>query len=279
MKRVFTSLLLLLLAVSINATDITLVSTPTDLGTDWSAFVDLRYADFSQVKSGDVLKINYTRNADGAQLQLQKAWAEYKSLETVEANGTWTLTIDDDLLAALNAKDDGVVIKGQNVTVNSVVVSTAEDVNTDIVLSRDPVDLGTDWSAFVDLRYCDYSKVEAGDVLQINYTAQDGAQIQLQKNWAEYKTYNELKAEGTIEETIDANLLAALNARDEGIVIKGQNAVVTSVIIKKATTAINRLSTTTKVNDNAYYTLAGQRVARPAQPGIYVHNGKKVLVK
>lgn len=199
--------MLMLTVLSINATDITLVSTPTDLGTDWSAFVDLRYCDFSQVKSGDVLKISYTRNADDAQLQLQKAWAEYKSLETVEATGTWELTIDDDLLAALNAKDDGVVIKGQNVTVTSVIVSTAEDINTDIVLSSDPVDLGTDWSMFVDLRYCDYSKVATGDVLTISYTAQDGAQIQLQSNWAEYKTYNELDAAGTLSLVIDEDLM------------------------------------------------------------------------
>lgn len=32
-------------------------------------------------------------------------------------------------------------------------------------------------------------------------------------------------------------------------------------------------------NDPYYYTLSGQRIAKPAQRGIYIHNGKKVLVK
>ena len=32
-------------------------------------------------------------------------------------------------------------------------------------------------------------------------------------------------------------------------------------------------------NDPYYYTLSGQRIAKPTQRGIYIHNGKKVLVK
>ena len=31
--------------------------------------------------------------------------------------------------------------------------------------------------------------------------------------------------------------------------------------------------------NNAYYTLSGVRVAKPTQPGIYIHNGRKVVVK
>ena len=32
-------------------------------------------------------------------------------------------------------------------------------------------------------------------------------------------------------------------------------------------------------NDPYYYTLSGQRIAKPTQRGVYIHNGKKVLVK
>ena len=31
-------------------------------------------------------------------------------------------------------------------------------------------------------------------------------------------------------------------------------------------------------SDNAYYTLQGQRVAKPGK-GLYIHNGKKVVIK
>lgn len=33
------------------------------------------------------------------------------------------------------------------------------------------------------------------------------------------------------------------------------------------------------VTDNAYYTLSGMRVAKPTLPGIYIHNGRKVVIK
>lgn len=267
---------------SISATTITLASDPVDLGTDWTKFVDLRYCDFSQVKEGDVLKVSYTLNAGAAsgQLQLQKAWAEYKTLNDVTAAGTWDVTIDADLLTALNARDNGVVIKGQNLTVTSVVVSTKEEVNTDIVLSDTTIDLGTDWSKFVDLRYCDYSKVDTGDVLTIDYAARENAQIQIQSNWKEYKTYNDLTGTGTIKLTIDADLLAKLKARDEGIVIKGQNAAITSVVIKKTVTGVTEVSyVKPTVADNAYYTLNGRRLAEPTTTGIYIHQGKKLFIR
>lgn len=274
--------LMLVSTFSISATTITLASDPVDLGTDWTKFVDLRYCDFSQVKEGDVLKVSYTLNAGAAsgQLQLQKAWAEYKTLNDVTAAGTWDVTIDADLLTALNARDNGVVIKGQNLTVTSVVVSTKEEVNTDIVLSDTTIDLGTDWSKFVDLRYCDYSKVDTGDVLTIDYAARENAQIQIQSNWKEYKTYNDLTGTGTIKLTIDADLLAKLKARDEGIVIKGQNAAITSVVIKKTVTGVTEVSyVKPTVADNAYYTLNGRRLAEPTTTGIYIHQGKKLFIR
>lgn len=157
---------------------------------------------------------------------------------------------------------------------------------TDITLVSTPTDLGTDWSAFVDLRYCDYSKVATGDVLTISYTAQDGAQIQLQSNWAEYKTYNELDAAGTLSLVIDEDLMTRLNARDEGMVIKGQNATITSVVIKKATTGIDAIQNSkftmqnsqSNINGSVIYNLAGQRVGSNYR-GIVIVNGKKLLLK
>lgn len=44
------------------------------------------------------------------------------------------------------------------------------------------------------------------------------------------------------------------------------------------TTGINTVKANTTKADNAYYTLSGVRVAKPAK-GLYIHNGKKVIVK
>lgn len=34
-----------------------------------------------------------------------------------------------------------------------------------------------------------------------------------------------------------------------------------------------------KTEDNAWYTLTGMRISKPAQPGLYIHNGKKVIIR
>lgn len=43
-------------------------------------------------------------------------------------------------------------------------------------------------------------------------------------------------------------------------------------------TEVNKVEVTTKRNDNAYYTLQGFKVLRPTK-GIFIHNGKKIVIK
>ena len=48
------------------------------------------------------------------------------------------------------------------------------------------------------------------------------------------------------------------------------------------TTGINTINTNDKAKHNAWYNLQGVKVsngAQPTQKGIYIHNGKKVVVK
>lgn len=47
-----------------------------------------------------------------------------------------------------------------------------------------------------------------------------------------------------------------------------------------STTGINEVvNQSTKLNDGKYYTLSGQQVEKPTAGGIYIHNGKKYIVK
>ena len=43
-------------------------------------------------------------------------------------------------------------------------------------------------------------------------------------------------------------------------------------------TEVNKIEVTTKRNDNAYYTLQGIKVLKPTK-GIFIHNGKKIVIK
>ena len=50
--------------------------------------------------------------------------------------------------------------------------------------------------------------------------------------------------------------------------------------VGSGTTGINEVvNQSTKLNDGKYYTLSGQQVEKPTAGGIYIHNGRKFVVK
>lgn len=49
-------------------------------------------------------------------------------------------------------------------------------------------------------------------------------------------------------------------------------------IVKSNDTAISSLKTQT-ATEGSYYNISGVRVAAPAKKGIYIHNGRKFVVK
>ena len=50
--------------------------------------------------------------------------------------------------------------------------------------------------------------------------------------------------------------------------------------VGSGTTGINEVvNQSTKLNDGKYYTLSGQQVEKPTVGGIYIHNGRKFVVK
>ena len=49
--------------------------------------------------------------------------------------------------------------------------------------------------------------------------------------------------------------------------------------ITSTITGISDLTYTKPTASTGWYTLQGVRVSQPSQPGIYIHNGRKVIVK
>ena len=50
-------------------------------------------------------------------------------------------------------------------------------------------------------------------------------------------------------------------------------------IVDDEPTAIQTVQQDADKADNAYYTLSGVQVAQPTAPGIYIHNGHKIIIK
>lgn len=51
------------------------------------------------------------------------------------------------------------------------------------------------------------------------------------------------------------------------------------VIVGEETNGITNLNVNTTVTDDSYYTLQGVKMSAPAERGIYIHNGKKIILK
>lgn len=89
--------------------------------------------------------------------------------------------------------------------------------------------------------------------------------------------YNGKKGYYTVE--VPANFVTGyfvINNGEAGSTLKGETVYVNGVAtVIEATTVAD----VKKVEDNAWYTLTGIRINKPTQPGLYIHNGKKVIIR
>lgn len=68
-----------------------------------------------------------------------------------------------------------------------------------------------------------------------------------------------------------------VNDGTSGTLLEGQ----TVYVEEKTATAIETTTITEveKTADDNWYTLTGMRISKPSQPGIYIHNGKKIIIR
>ena len=67
-----------------------------------------------------------------------------------------------------------------------------------------------------------------------------------------------------------------INNGEAGTTLKGETVYVNGVAtaIESATVADVK-----KATDDVWYTISGMRISKPTQPGLYIHNGKKVIIR
>ena len=68
-----------------------------------------------------------------------------------------------------------------------------------------------------------------------------------------------------------------INNGEAGSALQGE----TVYVDGKVVTAIENTTITAvkKTTDDAWYSITGVRISKPAQPGLYIHNGKKVIIR
>lgn len=67
-----------------------------------------------------------------------------------------------------------------------------------------------------------------------------------------------------------------INNGQNGSVLTGETVYVNGQASSIENTVLQEVQ---KAENNAWYTLTGMRVSKPAQPGLYIHNGKKVIIR
>ena len=67
-----------------------------------------------------------------------------------------------------------------------------------------------------------------------------------------------------------------INNGQNGSVLTGETVYVNGQATSIENTVLQEVQ---KAENNAWYTLTGMRISKPAQPGLYIHNGKKVIIR
>lgn len=94
----------------------------------------------------------------------------------------------------------------------------------------------------------------------------------------------EMKGTGNVETSSVSFTVTSETAIEIGIKLQNTTATWVNfdnfVLILKTTSGIEAITTCTQSNNNAWYTPDGRRLtAEPTQKGLYIHNGKKIIVK
>ena len=213
----------------------------TDLG-NWGKEVSLASYDFSTTKVGDVINITYTSYntlAEGAwaTIHLQSntaydgvtAWSAItdacsKGTQSANTQETLSIIVDDLILTAL--QKGYAMIRGGNVYLNSLTISSFNHIHTKTIMSDD-CDFGN-WGPYYSINDGKYfTSAKTGDILSIAYSVSEGNSGELQlidtsNGWQKYSdsyAVSGLSGTGTTNFIIDADLLAKLQGGE--IVIKG----------------------------------------------------------
>lgn len=215
----------------------------TDLG-NWGTEVSLASYDFSTTRISDVINITYTSystlgSGAWATIQLQsntsygsvEAWKAITSAcsqgtQSTNTTETLSITVDETILTAL--QKGYAIIKGGNVYLNSVTISSSNKVLSKTI-STESKHFGS-WSDNYQPSETACSMTNEGDILCVSYevpdSKNDGCIFLRDKSndWSQIEGYvvNNLSGSGTVCFHINSDILALLKAGQ--IAISGSGA-------------------------------------------------------
>ena len=255
MKKIFTSLLLLMAAAVTASAEMTTVWTGShEIGNwAWDTRLELPSSYFANIADGGQMVITMSRNTEDAG---DEQWFQYEITANdyvagrdpertaiasgdLEADGDVTITLTAEQADLL--RDYGMIVNGHYVTVTGIAVESVEtEEGTTVTLwEGTPVATG-DWSDYVNLSYDDkpaaLASAKVGDLITVTCTAtgDDGhLQIANPDGWVAFDT--ESSADLTVSATPQTfsyeipNVATLELIQFNGILVRGKNITITKV--------------------------------------------------
>lgn len=307
MKKIFTLIAAALMAVGVNATTTTLYEGSTDFSS-WNVSLQFSASQVGTVHEGDVIEVeatisDETLNADGQ----WSSWAYYPQI--LLKNSSWENITDTKLfdngtcnaytLTAADAETinaGGIILQGVNATLTKMTITSAINYKEGVDITSQMDEWGNILASAFE-GYSDDAKVVFTYTISGELTNATGSikgwGVGNIKSIAGNVNVGDCPANAIGENSVSytiADLKAALeDGPDEynryglywNVWAQGNATTVrTSVIIYEVdnTTGISSIKSEPAVDNDAYYNLSGQRVPKPSK-GLYIHNGKKVIIK
>lgn len=292
MKKIILSIFAALcFALTINAAQTSVWSGNYEFNAAGEGWQEVAVEKFADMKLGDkiVVTVSEITNPDGwAQINLagKDPWTTVPGTNwgAVEVGENAYEITDEALLASIKA--GGLGVQGKYFKMTDISIETegeGPEPQPTVSVWSGSYEFGAEGDGWQEVAAEKFAVLKLGDKIIVTVseiTNPDGwAQINLAgkdpwttvpgTNWGDVKV-----GENTYE-IADADLLASIKAG--GLGVQGKYFVLTDISIE-TDTPTNISAIRTAKTDDAYYTISGTKVTTPTK-GIFLHNGKKIIVK
>ncbi len=229
--------------------------------------------------------VNTSGGEWGAQVALKSAgWTDLEAGVPVgngdKEEAVFVLTGD---ILALAKADGGLQISGNNYTTKEVTLEVTEITGSDasIWVGKETGKPTINMNHFLNANA--KAGVKAGDIIRITANKLADGYLVLSYSgsdtgwsWKDYEGYEATATETGFDVVVTEGMIDQL--KKDGLIINQEGYELTQVeIVEGVVDGINNISTA-DVENGKWYNLQGVEVKKPVK-GIYIHNGKKVIVK
>ena len=298
MKKTFTLICAVMMTCLVYSETFTLWEGEKTMDSSWPG-ISISVSDINNnsPKANDRLIVTVSKadnsiNPDwqwGPQVFIKLDWQDFLTAKSV-ADGATNQEIAFDLTAEnieKMATANEINIQGMNVVVVKCVLEINNSSTSSSSIWEGECNFGS-WANGFKIDAAKFGDASEGDRVQFVYTTTknesedwyqfktifDGIDETLSSNSSDYGCAS--VAYGTTSYSIKLNAADIEKLKTTGMYINGKDIVVTQVNLIKVSTAIK--SVKLENQDESYYNLNGIRVTSPKK-GVFIHNGKKVVLK